>query len=119
MDYDITEIAGADNLFQTEGIIKDVQDHYARLYGCKKSYILINGSSGGNIAAILASVRKGKQLIMARNCHKSVFNALTLGGIRPVYAYPETIGESASQERFRPLKSSASSGKIPTRKPCS
>ncbi len=30
---------------------------------------------------------------MARNCHKSVFNALTLGGIRPVYAYPEMIGE--------------------------
>ena len=93
MDYDITEIAGADNLFQTEGIIKGVQDHYARLYDCKRSYILINGSSGGNIAAILASVSKGKQLIMARNCHKSVFNALTLGGIRPVYAYPEMIEE--------------------------
>ena len=93
MDYDITEIAGADNLFQTEGIIKGVQDHYAKLYDCKKSYLLINGSSGGNIAAILASVNKGKQLIMARNCHKSVFNALTLGGIRPVYAYPEMIEE--------------------------
>ncbi|HVI43182.1 MAG TPA: aminotransferase class V-fold PLP-dependent enzyme, partial [Anaerovoracaceae bacterium] len=93
MDYDITEIAGADNLFQTESIIKGVQDHYARLYDCKKSYILINGSSGGNIAAVLASVSRGKQLIMARNCHKSVFNALTLGGIRPVYAYPEMIKE--------------------------
>lgn len=93
MDYDITEIAGADNLFQTEGVIKGVQDHYAKLYQCKKSYILINGTSGGNIAAILASVTKGRQLIMARNCHKSVFNALTLGGIRPVYAYPEMIEE--------------------------
>lgn len=93
MDFDITEIAGADNLFQTEGIIKSVQDHYARLYDCKKSYILVNGSSGGNIAAILAAVNKGKQLIMARNCHKSVFNALTLGGIRPVYAYPDMIEE--------------------------
>jgi len=93
MDFDITEIAGADNLFQTEGVIKGVQDRYARLYDCKKSYLLINGSSGGNIAAILSSVNRGKQLIMARNCHKSVFNALTLGGIRPVYAYPEMIAE--------------------------
>lgn len=93
MDYDITEIAGADNLFQAEGIIKSVQDRYAELYDCKKSYILVNGSSGGNIAAILASVNKGRQLIMARNCHKSVFNALTLGGIRPVYAYPDMIEE--------------------------
>lgn len=91
MDYDITEIPGADNLFQTEGIIKGVQDHYAKLYDCRKSYLLINGTSGGNIAAVLASVNRGKQLIMARNCHKSVFNALTLGGIRPVYAYPEMI----------------------------
>ena len=70
-----------------------MQDHYAELYNCKKSYVLVNGSSGGNIAAILASVNKGRQLIMARNCHKSVFNALTLGGIRPVYAYPEMIEE--------------------------
>ncbi|QOX64648.1 aminotransferase class I/II-fold pyridoxal phosphate-dependent enzyme [Anoxybacterium hadale] len=93
MNYDITEIPGADNLFQTEGAIKSVQDRYAALYGCKKSYLLVNGSSGGNIAAILASVGQGKQLIMARNCHKSVFNALTLGGIKPVYVYPETIGE--------------------------
>jgi arginine/lysine/ornithine decarboxylase len=92
-DFDITEIAGADNLFQTESVIKGVQDHYAKLYDCKKSYLLINGSSGGNIAAVLASVSKGGKLIMARNCHKSVFNALTLGGIRPVYAYPEMIGE--------------------------
>lgn len=93
VDYDITEIAGADNLFQAEGTIKYVQDHYAKLYNCKKSYLLVNGSSGGNIAAILASVDRGRKLIMARNCHKSVFNALTLGGIRPVYAYPEMIEE--------------------------
>lgn len=93
MDFDITEIPGADNLFQTESVIKGVQEQYAALYDCKKSYLLINGSSGGNIASILASVSKGKQLILARNCHKSVFNALTLGGIRPVYAYPEMIEE--------------------------
>lgn len=104
MDYDITEIAGADNLFQTGGVIKGVQDHYARLYDCKKSYILINGSSGGNIAAILASVNRGKQLIMARNCHKSVFNALALGGIRPVYAYPETIEEYGIVGAVPPLE---------------
>lgn len=93
MDYDITEIPGADNLFQTEGILKEAQDRYAVLYGVRKSYLLINGTSGGIIAAILASVQKGKKLIMARNCHKSVFNALTLGDIQPIYAYPEMMEE--------------------------
>ena len=36
MDCDITEIPGADNLFQTEGILKAAQDEYARLYGARK-----------------------------------------------------------------------------------
>ena len=93
MDCDITEICGADNLFQAEGILKETQQIYADLYDVKKSYLLINGTSGGIIAAILASVPKGKKLIMARNCHKSVFNALTLGDIQPLYAYPEMIDQ--------------------------
>ena len=91
VDMDVTEIAGADNLFQTEGIIKDVQDRYAKLYDVDHSYLLINGTSGGVIAGILATVEPGKKLIMARNCHKCVFNALTLGHIEPVYAHPNLV----------------------------
>lgn len=93
MDCDITEIPGADNLFQTEGILKGVQERYARLYETERSYMLVNGSSGGLIAAVLAAVPPGKKLIMARNCHKSVFNALALGHIAPLYAYPQTVEE--------------------------
>ncbi|MDD2504396.1 MAG: aminotransferase class I/II-fold pyridoxal phosphate-dependent enzyme, partial [Clostridia bacterium] len=104
MDFDITEITGADNLFQAEGVIKSVQEHYAKLYECEKSYILVNGSSSGNIAAILASVSKGKQLLMARNSHKSVFNALSLGGIRPVYVHPEMIEEYGISGVISPLE---------------
>ena len=93
MDCDITEIPGADNLYQTEGVLKKTMERYRQLYGSKESYLLINGSSGGLIAAILASVPKGGKLVMARNCHKSIFNALSLGDVVPVYAYPETIEE--------------------------
>lgn len=93
MDCDITEIPGADNLFQAEGIIRGVQDRYKALYDALESYLLINGTSGGLIAAILASVAPGGKLIMARNCHKAVFNALALGHVTPVFAYPETIPE--------------------------
>ncbi len=94
VDMDVTEIPGADNLFQAEGIIKAVQERYAKLYDVKYSYLQINGSSGGIIASILACVPPGKKLIMARNCHKSVFNALTLGHIEPVYAKPELLEEN-------------------------
>lgn len=94
LNWDVTEIPGADNLFQTEGIIEETAERYAHLYHVDKSYLLINGTSGGLIAAIMASVPKGKKLLMARNCHKSVFNALILAGIEPVYVYPEA-GEVA------------------------
>lgn len=93
MDCDITEIPGADNLFQTESIIAETMEKYRQLYDVKKSYLLVNGSSGGLISAILATVGRGKKLVMARNCHKSVFNALSLSDIAPVYAYPEIIDE--------------------------
>lgn len=93
MDCDVTEIVGADNLFQTEGVLMEVENRYAKLYGAKRSYLQVNGSSGGIIAAILATVPKGKKIIMARNCHKSVFNALVLGDVQPLYAYPEMMDE--------------------------
>ena len=90
---DITEIHGADNLFQPEGIIAETMDKYRKLYHSEASYLLVNGSSGGLIAAVMACVRSGEKLIMARNCHKSVFNALRLGGVVPVFAYPQIIEE--------------------------
>ena len=93
VDCDVTEIRGADNLFQPEGIIRDVMDRYAALYDVQNSYLLINGSSAGLIASVMASVRPGGKIIMARNCHKSVFNALTLAGVEPVYAQPEFLEE--------------------------
>ncbi len=110
MNCDITEIIGADNLYQTEGIIKQAQEEYAKLYGVKRAYLLINGTSGGLIAVILASVPKGGKIILARNCHKAIYNALVLGDIRPVYAYPEMIeeygisGEISVEEIRRCLK---------------
>ena len=92
-DCDITEIPGADNLFQPESIIAQTMGKYRQLYGTKASYLLVNGTSGGLIASILASVPPGKKLIMARNCHKAVFNALMLGNIQPLYAHPSEVAE--------------------------
>lgn len=93
VDCDITEICGADNLFQAEDIIAETMERYRQLYDVRKSYLLVNGSSCGLISAIMASVNAGKKLIMARNCHKSTFNALTLGNISPAYIYPRLIEE--------------------------
>lgn len=93
MDCDITEIPGADNLYQAEEIIADTMEKYRKLYGVRESYMLINGSSAGLIAAILTCVPRGGKLIMARNCHKSIFNGLLMAGAEPVYIHPEMIDD--------------------------
>lgn len=110
MDCDITEIPGADNLFQPEEIIAEAMARYRELYQVKESYLLINGSSTGLIAAIMTAVKPGGKLIMARNCHKAIFNGISMIGGQPVYAYPQMIekygisGEITAEEIARCLQ---------------
>lgn len=39
----------------------------------------------------MTAVPQGGKLIMARNCHKSIFNGIAMAGGEPVYAYPELM----------------------------
>ncbi|MCH4006843.1 MAG: aminotransferase class I/II-fold pyridoxal phosphate-dependent enzyme [Eubacterium sp.] len=89
IDEDITEIPGADDLYQQTGVLRDLSERYRKLYGSRASYPLVNGSSCGLIAAILASVPRGEEILIARNCHKSVFNGADLAAAEPVYIFPE------------------------------
>ncbi len=89
--FDITEIEGADNLFKTEGIIKNTCQKYEKLYGSLKSYILINGTSCGIISSIIACTDFGDKIIMARNCHKSVYNVVKLRNLKPAYLFPKIM----------------------------
>ena len=41
------------------------------------------------MAGIYAAVQKGDRILMSRNCHKSVYNAVELTGASPVYLTPE------------------------------
>ncbi len=88
---DITEIDGFDNLHHAEGIIKDLMNETAAVYGAEKAYLLVNGSTVGNLAMILAATEPGDKIIAARNCHKSVYNAMYLNRLRSGYVYPKAL----------------------------
>lgn len=85
---DITEIEGFDNLHHAAGILKEAQDAAAELYGAKKAYYLVNGSTCGLLAAISAAVPRNAKILVARNCHKAVYHAIYLRQLQPVYLYP-------------------------------
>ena len=110
---DITEIPGADALQQPRERIKDIMEGYAGLYGVKHTELLVNGSSAGLMASILGSVSRGDKLLMGRNSHRSVYGALRLGGIDPVYIMPEIDDETGLQLGLDPNKIEAALIKDP------
>lgn len=85
---DITEIHGFDDLHAPKGILKDLNNRLAALYGTRHSFPLVNGSTCGILAGIATAVRRGDKILLARNCHKSVYNAVELLGLVPVYIQP-------------------------------
>lgn len=85
---DITEIDGFDDLHGAEGILRRGMERAAQLWGAKRSFYLVNGSTCGILAAIHAVLGQGGSAIVARNCHKSVYHGLELCGITPHFLLP-------------------------------
>lgn len=90
---DITEIDGFDNLHHAEGLIKEAQERAGRLYGAEETYYLVNGSTCGILASIMAVTGQGDEILISRNCHKSVYHAAIMQGLALHYYYPKVIEE--------------------------
>jgi arginine decarboxylase len=65
----------------------------AEAWGAKRAWFLINGASQGNLAAGLALAHYGTDVVVQRNAHSSVIDALVLSGLRPTFAAPEVDPE--------------------------
>jgi len=89
MHYDITEIPGADHLHDSEACILETEQEIAKTYGAKQSRILVGGSTVGILSMILGTTKPGDRILVNRNAHKSVYNAIEINGLIPVYIYPE------------------------------
>ena len=90
---DITEIDGFDNMHNADGIIKKAFEKTAELYGADESLFLVNGSTAGNMSAICGVTNRQDTIIVARNCHVSVYNAIILNELETIYVYPQYDAE--------------------------
>ena len=88
-EIDITEIDGFDNLHSPSGVIKNIEDKLKIIYKSKRSFISVNGSSGGILASIFAVCNEVDTVIVARNCHKSVYNACMLLKLKIIFVEPQ------------------------------
>ena len=89
---DITEMDGFDDLHHAEGILRDAQQRANRLYGAEETFYLVNGSTCGVLASIMAVTERGGELLIARNCHRSVYHAAVLQELTLHYYYPLLLG---------------------------
>ncbi len=93
LKYDITEIDGFDNLHDAHGVILESERYASSLYGAEETHFLTGGSTSGILSAIAGVTEQGDEILIGRNCHRSVYNAAELGRLRCRYLYPEYIEE--------------------------
>lgn len=86
---DLTTLDEVDCLQKPIGVIKEAQELAAEAYGAQHSFFLVNGTTGGNHAMILAACRPGDKIVVARNAHKSVITGIILCGAHPVFFMPQ------------------------------
>jgi arginine decarboxylase len=85
---DLPELPELDDLAAPSGAIRKAQELAASAFGADRSWFLVNGSTAGIIAAILATCNPGDKIILPRNVHKSVISGLILSGAIPVFVRP-------------------------------
>ena len=86
---DVNAPIGLDNLFNPKGVLKESMDLMATACKADQAFFLINGTSSGIIAMIMAVCKPNDKIIIPRNVHKSVTSALILSGATPVYIMPK------------------------------
>lgn len=93
MQMDLPELPNLDNLFAPEGVIADSQLLAAQTFtegpDFWNTFFLVNGSTCGIEAAIMATVKPHRKIVLPRNAHQSAVHALVLSGAKPVWVEPQ------------------------------
>ncbi|CAN5496993.1 aminotransferase class I/II-fold pyridoxal phosphate-dependent enzyme [soil metagenome] len=85
---DLNNLPDLDTLHCPEGPIRDAERLIADAWGVGQSFILVQGSTSGNIAVALSALRPDEPVLVARNAHKSVLAGLVQVGARPIWLEP-------------------------------
>lgn len=86
---DVNSPVGMDTLGNPQGVIYESSQYLAEACNADEAFFLVNGTSVGIIAMIMTAVKANEKIILPRNIHKSVINALIISGAKPAYVMPE------------------------------
>lgn len=89
MSVDVNSMKLLDNLCHPTTVIREAEELAAEAFGAKHAFLMVGGTTSSVQTMIFASVKQGDEIILPRNVHRSVINALVLTGAIPVYVNPQ------------------------------
>lgn len=89
VSIDVNSMKPLDNLCHPMSVIKEAEELAAEAFGADHCFFMVGGTTSAVQSMVLTACRAGEKIILPRNVHKSVINALVLNGAIPVYVNPE------------------------------
>ena len=86
LGLDVNSMKPLDNLGHPVSVIRRAEELTAEAFGAAHAFLMVNGTTSSVQSMILSVCRANDKIILPRNIHKSVINALVLCGAVPVYA---------------------------------
>jgi len=89
LGIDLTCLPDTDNICNPKGVIAEAERLAAEAFGADRAFFLVNGTTNGIQAMIMAVCKPGDKILLPRNAHKSAFGGLIMSGAIPIYVRPE------------------------------
>ncbi len=86
---DVNSMKPLDNLCHPVSVIREAEEMAAEAFGAAWAFLMVGGTTSSVQSMILSSCKKGDKIILPRNVHRSVINALVLNGAIPIYVNPD------------------------------
>ncbi len=103
---DVNSMKPLDNLCHPVSVIRQAEMLAADLFGAASAFLMVGGTTSSVQSMVLSCCKRGDKIILPRNVHRSVINALVLCGAVPVYVNPDvdnrlgiSLGMSRDQVR--------------------
>lgn len=107
---DVNSMKPLDNLCHPVSVIQEAEKLAADAFGAAHAFLMVGGTTSSVQSMVLTACKRGDEIILPRNVHRSVLNALVLCGAVPVYVNPEVdqrLGISLGMKREQVAKAIA------------
>lgn len=87
---DVNSMKPLDNLCHPVSVIREAEEMAAEAFGAAYVFLMVGGTTSSVQSMVLSACKRGDKIILPRNVHRSVINALVLNGAIPIYVNPDT-----------------------------